>query len=153
MYFCSECNIGFKNESIFNRHIQFRHAGAGLPSDLPSDLKSHAGVQILPTGLKKLIKTPTSENSFVTENMETDDSEQTALQNGSISVAGATNGDIAGGDSPATMPTFVIPKLKKEFPRPLFVVKREQGGPPVLKKEGSAEPEPKRVNTNVKRHA
>ena len=134
VYFCSECNIGFKNESIFNRHIQFRHGGAGLPSELPSDFKSHAGVKILQSGVKIPISHNISENGSLTENMQADVGEQTSLQNGGTSVDG---------ESP-----YDIPNLKKEFPRPLLLVKREQG-PPVLKKEGSAEPEPKTPKRHV----
>ena len=89
--------------------------------------------------------------------MQPVDNEQTPLQNGSFIADGATNGSITPSPgtaeaSSAKKSNFVIPKLKKEFPRPLLVVKKEKG-PPILKREGSAEPQRKRYNTNLKRHA
>ena len=67
MYFCSPCNLGFNLEVHFDRHILFRHSGAGL--DYEQEAPASSGLN-------------TSSNK--NESSEPVNSDQTPSQNGDM---------------------------------------------------------------------
>lgn len=68
VYFCSPCNLGFNLEVHFDRHILFRHSGAGLDYEQE-------------TGLPASDLNTTSDKN---ENSEPVSSDQTPSQNGDM---------------------------------------------------------------------
>lgn len=153
VYFCSPCNLGFKSEAIFDRHILFRHSGAGLicqlePGSQPSIANAgpeNENVQAVSSEQTGLLSS-TLEVAQGDENNQPEpvSSEQTACQNGEAAPAQAKKRKV------------VLPKLRKETLTPSPVIKKEpKAGPPILTKEcidpGDAKPDKKL--TNIKRHA